>query len=235
MEGSIALQERTPLSDRERLQEYFDIAIPKLLELIEQKQITHILLLEKTARLFKHPLIRLFWKLWMDVKVWSFAPDYFPVNPAYKPSYSGRIRQEDTMKTIGRREYEKKLRFLPNPESSMYQILLLDDFLENGSAMKKSQSWLQKLWFCSDSIHTCSFDGTNLWKLDIDMLHPNFTLADIICDFSIRAANFYWKSNIFQWDSYRFSVYYATKNKKHPDRFRQVVQDVTSIILNTIR
>jgi len=50
-------------SQEAELQEYFKIAIPRLLDYIEEHKITHILLLEKTARLFKAPFLRLFSEL----------------------------------------------------------------------------------------------------------------------------------------------------------------------------
>ena len=128
-------------SQEAELQEYFKIAIPRLLDYIEEHKITHILLLEKAARLFKVPLILLFSQLWLNIKVWSYAPDYFEIGEGF----------------LYKRLQKKKLKFLPSVTDWGIWILVLDDFSVSGRSLNKAVVWLRNYWYSTSQVHSVAF------------------------------------------------------------------------------
>ena len=116
------------------LQELFNEAIPRLMERIQNEKVTHILLTEKTARLFKVGLRKVLDILMMDdVKIGKFAPDYFLVE--------GKVAEEQ----------KKKLKFIKDDlKRDDLKIMILDEYTESGDTLNNSRYELEELFGLQD-------------------------------------------------------------------------------------
>lgn len=200
------------VTEEKELQEFFDEVIPKLLEYIEGKNITHILLLEKTARLFKAPLIHLFSKLWIDVKVGSYAPDYFMVWEWF----------------FYKKKQAKKLNFLPSRNDRVSSILILDDFSASWRTLNIAYRWLCKLWFPSTQIYTRSFS----WKSDTFMDMEEWTILNKLLQ---QKGWIYERESIFKWDKALLWMRHAQINREHLVPYKQIIRNLTHMILSSVQ
>ena len=197
------------------LEDYFREAIPKFLEYIKNKEVTHILLLEKTARLLRVPLMRLFKREWLSIMIWSYASDYF------QSLDISRSRKQEFL--TQRKLQERKLNFLPKPNWN-YIILVLDEFICTWFWSEQAVKWLIDLWYREENIVSLWLDSERgMWGL-----HQTWTLERVFYNW-VNDKFF----NPFLPDSTQKQVFYPRLNPEHLFSYRELVQRLTSIILTS--
>ncbi len=118
----------------EELQELFNEAIPRIVERIREEGVTHLLLTERTARLFKFGFRKIFDLYDLDdVKIGSIAPDYFLSENENEASQEQRKR---------------KLDFIRNDLKSghLEKVMVLDEYTESGDSLENVREGLEKLF-----------------------------------------------------------------------------------------
>ena len=181
------------------MQSVFELVIPKLLWRIKKEKVTHILLTEKTARLFKVGFQRLLKRNGLNhVKVGSFAFDYLG------PGFRSRKSKFDDFDTANEQK-EKKLfgsdvhtRFLPNQEDSKYKIMIIDEFRVSGDTLRNAKKYLSERGFNSKKIITdylqCGYiDGQETYIEAL--IANNIFQSDFQSDFKYRHPLFVDKVN----------------------------------------
>jgi len=219
MKESIMPQERIypnsiiPEEYKQELQELFNEAIPRIVNRIRDEKVTHIILTEKTARLFKVGFQRVLKQEGLDVKVGSFAFDYLSIQ--YPPSW------EDKKTKIGKQQY-KKLDFIKEDVLQNKVIMIIDEYKRRGATLSKAKDNLEFLFY-NDKIIT-------------DCIQQRNNTENIFSTYHIVVKAIYEKKRqIFQEDDKKLDIYHTIlKNKKAVKIYRDTSEQISDMMLQAL-
>jgi len=164
----------------------------------------------------------------LDIKIGSFAPDYFSDFDNYTKRDGFGSKEKEEIKN----QKKRKLSFLPDSNNQDARILVLDEYHQTGKTVLKAVYGLQDMGFSNEQISWLALDGE---KPAVGVLQADGTLEKA----------FFWQSDsrgrlnpfmidhIFE-DDTKF-LRHARLNKRTPSSYKDAVQKLTKMILDAAK
>ncbi len=144
-----------PQENLQALQNLFNKRFPEIIRDIKRHNITHIILTEKTARLFKFGFQQMLKSIGLDhIMIGSIAPECFTHTD-----------------TATKQQKKKKLSFLPQATSGNdYSIMIFDEHKSRGTTLRTIRDGLCSSGYNADKIVTTSLTNEDDLVDDGEML-----------------------------------------------------------------